>query len=80
MSAPQLPKKPEAAQPKGISIVSIRTIGRENSDSEDRGRSGRSVRKREPLKTSFRKRVDGVELRPKPSDDPRDPLVCLCRY
>lgn len=80
MGAPQVPRKPETSQKKSISAVSVRTIGREG-DHEERERE-RTVDNRarlEPLRTNLRKPRVGVELLPKPSNDPKDPLVCLIK-
>lgn len=78
MDAPEVPRKPESSQQKGISAVSVMTIGREG-DHEERQRErdigGRN--KLQPLRTNFNNAKKGVELLPKPSSDSRDPLVSL---
>lgn len=65
-----LPQKPEDTHKKNTSKVSIRTINRGSGEEEEP--AGRQ--KLERLNTNIGKRRNGVELIPKPSDDPRDPL------
>lgn len=80
MSEPQVPRQPESSQKKGISAVSVRTIGREG-DHEERQRE-RDVGGRNkllPSRTNFSSAKRGVELLPKPSSNSRDPLVSLIR-
>jgi hypothetical protein len=67
-----IPQRPLNAHKKGTSSVSVRTIGRQSGDdSEPAGR-----RRLEPIKTNIVKQRNGVELAPKPSENPKDPLVC----
>ena len=74
--ASEIPRKPESAHKKKPVSVSVRTIGRgpddEEADNEDKERRDES----QPLNTKDGSLTRAIELRPNPSIDPNDPLVC----
>jgi hypothetical protein len=66
-------QKPERSHKKKFSTVSVRSI---RIDAHDDGEPvGRKQLRH--LNTDLGKQRNGVEVIPKPSDDPRDPLVRL---
>lgn len=65
-----IPQIPEGIHQKSSSPGSTRSLRLQSSN--DREPAGRPLYR---LKTNLREQRSGVELFPKPSDDPKDPLV-----